>query len=167
MSKKVKELNQSLILDVADAVEDHEEIREEREQNPRNDSDDILKSFAFNIDKDQIDFIRDFVSYKRRSAPEFYHFNQSMAFREGIELMQEKESFPFRPESVKVSTSRGTTGHLNGMKKIKTSFSLSERIINIIYDIIYHKSRGDRNNYGKRELMADVIVELKNKYKLK
>lgn len=140
----------------------------EIEANPREgESTANTESFAFNADKSQIDIIRDFVIFKRKSNPVFYHYNQSSAFREGIELLQEKNSFPQRPLSVEIPTSRGTTGRLNGMTKVKTSFAISPKIKNIIYDIIYHKSDGTGKGYGKRELLEDIISELKEKYNWK
>lgn len=121
-------------------------------------------SFPFNLEQDKIEFLRNFVTYKRKSDPAFFHYNNSSAIREGLELLdKEYPELRKRPAAVKIPTRYGTRGRLNGVIKIKTSYWINEVEREFIYNFIYMKSLTNED-YNKSEFMDDLINALTNEY---
>ena len=119
-------------------------------------------SFSFNIEKSKIEFLRAFVLFKRNISPEFFHYSNTEAVREGIQyLRKENTDLEDRPASVKMSTRKGTQGRLYGIEKLKTSFSISKNDREFIYNLIYKNDIKNRN-YGKAEFFDDLIEALKS-----
>lgn len=122
------------------------------------------KNFPFNVEQDRIEYLRNIVLYKRRLSPEFFHYSNTDAVREGIECL--REAYPEvepRPSSVKYSTRNGTLGRLNGVEKIKTTFSISERDKEFIYNLIYKKD-GRPAEYNKADLFDELLEKLEKRY---
>lgn len=127
----------------------------------KNDSQEKIVSFSFNIEKTKVEFLRTFVLFKRNNGPEFFHYSNTEAVREGIQyLRKENADLENRPASVKMSTRKGTQGRLHGIEKLKTSFSISKDDREFIYNLIY-KNDVKKGNYGKAEFFNDLIEALK------
>ena len=45
-------------------------------------------SFPFNLELGKVEFLRNFVLFKRSLSPDYFHYNNSHAVREGILLLQ-------------------------------------------------------------------------------
>ena len=119
-------------------------------------------SFSFNIEKSKVEFLRTFVLFKRNISPEFFHYSNTEAVREGIQYLRKKNTdLEDRPASVKMSTRKGTQGRLHGIEKLKTSFSISKNDIEFIYNLIY-KNDVKSGKYGKAEFFDDLIEALKS-----
>lgn len=120
-----------------------------------------IVSFSFNIEKSKVEFLRTFVLFKRNIGPEFFHYSNTEAVREGIQyLRKENADLENRPASVKMSTRKGTQGRLHGIEKLKTSFSISRDDREFIYNLIYENDVKN-GNYGKAEFFDDLIESLK------
>jgi len=127
-------------------------------------SDDLLIGFPFNIKKTKLEFLRMLVVYKRTLSPNFFHYSNTDAVREGIQALRElNPNIEQRPNSVKFSTRNGTLGRLNGVEKKKTTFSISENDKEFIYNFIYEKSK-KIGEYGKAEFFDELLEELRKKY---
>lgn len=125
---------------------------------------DKFSTFAFNIEEEKVKFLRDFVLYKRNSNPQFFHFNNSKAIREGIEILSELHpDLKIRPQEVKIPTRKGTDGLLNGVIKLKTSYWINEIEKDFIYNFIYAQSLKN-NDYNKSDFMTDLIEGINSKY---
>lgn len=121
-------------------------------------------SFSFNLELEKVKFFRDFVVFKRNSNPAFFHYNNSSAIREGIELLQLKNpKLKRRPSSVKISSRFGTMGRLNGIVKLKTSYWINEFERDFIYNFIYAESLSNPD-YNKSSFIDDIIDVLKTEY---
>ena len=119
-----------------------------------------LSNFSFNIEKSMVDFIRDFVLEKREN-PKYYHYNNSDAMRDGISLLRESNSkIKRRPSNALLPTKRGTLGRLNGITKVKTSFSISDRDKDFLYNYIYFKQQ-KKEDFGKADFFEDLVKALK------
>lgn len=127
----------------------------------KKDSHEKTLSFSFNIEKSKVEFLRTFVLFKRNIGPEFFHYSNTDAVREGIQYLRNKyNDLKNRPASVRMSTRKGTQGRLYGVEKVKTSFSINSAEKEFIYNLIY-KNAVKNGNYGKAEFFDDLIEELK------
>lgn len=121
-------------------------------------------NFPFNLEQDRIEYLRDFVMNKRKQDAEFFHYSNTDAVKEGINYLRQKyDDLKKRPESIKHSTRVGTNGHLNGVIKTQTSFSLPVSDREFIYDLIFAKD-GNPSEYNKAEFFDELIEELSKKY---
>lgn len=121
-------------------------------------------SFPFNLEQEKIEFLRNFVLFKRNLSPDFFHYNNSHAVREGILLLQnENPNLEQRPKSVKIPTRLGTRGNLNGTVKLKTSYYISEAEKNFMYNYIYNM-QSSKPHFSKTEFMEDLISILSSTY---
>ncbi|PTT38372.1 hypothetical protein DBR28_08670 [Chryseobacterium sp. HMWF028] len=121
-------------------------------------------NFPFNVEQDRIEYLRELVLYKRRSDPEFFHYSNTHAVKEGIGYL--REIYPDveqRPASLKYSTRNGTLGHLNGVEKVKTTFSISTTDKEFIYNLIYKKD-ANTGEYNKADLFDELLEELHKVY---
>lgn len=158
MTKKTK-INVDLIGQIGKASES---LREKKEQQIF--SNDLLKNFPFNIEVEKIEFLRNIVIYKRKLSPEFFHYSNTHAVREGIMYLREiYQDLKQRPKSVKHSTRSGTRGKLYGKDKVKTTFSISENDVEFIYNLIYMKD-SNPDEYNKEDFFNDLLKELKKRY---
>lgn len=116
-------------------------------------------AFTFNLEKPKIEFIRNYVN-TRRENPEDFHYSNSSALREGIELLRENFVIGKRPKSVKnpirigrptVDVQEQATG-----PKIRTSFYISKADKEFIYDFIYAHSKPDVF-FGKEKFFDFII----------
>lgn len=134
-------------------------------------SEDNLFNFSFNVEKSLINFIRKFVEMKRTN-PDDFHYSQTDAIREGINLLKEiNPDITQRPKSVKIPTRKGRilgTVVEEGIKaeKVKTSFRINEIEKEYIYDFIYSKTTSEKP-YGKEEFLEELTAVLKEEYKIK
>lgn len=125
---------------------------------------DKFSTFAFNIEEEKVKFLRDFVLYKRNIDPQFFHFNNSKAIREGIEILSELyPDLKKRPQEVKIPTRKGTDGLLNGVIKLKTSYWINQIEKDFIYNFIYAESLKN-DDYNKSAFMSDLIEAINTKY---
>jgi hypothetical protein len=121
-------------------------------------------NFSFNLEQEKVEFLRNFVYFKRSLSPEFFHYNNSHALREGINLLQnENQNLKNRPTIAKVPTRVGSRGNLNGIVKLKTSYSISEADRNFMYNYIYDKQNSNPD-FSKTEFMEDIINILSSTY---
>lgn len=121
-------------------------------------------SFPFNLEQEKVEFLRNFVLFKRNLSPDYFHYNNSHALREGILLLQsENPNLEHRPKSVKIPTRLGTQGNLNGTVKLKTSYYISEADKNFMYDYIYQQ-QSSKPNFSKTDFMEDIINVLSSSY---
>jgi hypothetical protein len=121
-------------------------------------------TFSFNLEQQAVEFLREFVLYKRKSDSLFFHFNNSQAIREGILLLKANNpSIEARPEHLKIPTRVGREGSLNGAVKLKTSYFINEVERDFIYNFIYEKSL-QNVYYSKTDFMNDLIGAIKNEY---
>ncbi len=119
-----------------------------------------FSNFSFNIEKSMVNFVRDFVLQKRDN-PKHYHYNNSDAMRDGIAFLRESNpNIKRRPSNALLPTKRGTLGRLNGITKVKTSFSISDKDKDFLYNYIYFKQQ-KKKDFGKAEFFADLIQALK------
>lgn len=133
---------------------------QEIEKKPQVFSDDLLFNFSFTVPKKNIELIRNFVIEKRNSDVAHFHYNNSSAIREGINLLKEKHpNLQQRPKGIKFPARSGARGSLNGVETYTTSFSISEAHREFIYDYIYLKSLSTEG-YNKVDFFADLIVLL-------
>lgn len=168
MSKKVKQ-DLSALIDKAreTQIETPKQIVISKQilELPEKNEEDKIVSFSFNIEKTRVEFLRTFVLFKRNIGPEFFHYSNTEAVREGIQyLRNEHTDLKNRPVSVKMSTRKGTQGRLHGVEKLKTSFSISKDDREFIYDLIYQNDVKN-GNYGKAEFFDDLINALKSNTK--
>lgn len=127
------------------------------ENNPSVFSDDLLFNFSFTVPKENIELIRNFVIEKRNSDVAHFHYNNSSAIREGINLLKEKyPNLQQRPKGIKFPARSGARGSLNGVETYSTSFSISEAHREFIYDYIYLKSLST-DGYNKVDFFADLV----------
>ena len=139
---------------------------EKMDKNEKEDSFSTTKfvSFPFNLEQEKVEFLRNFVLFKRNLSPDFFHYNNSHAVREGILLLQNKNpNLEQRPKSVKIPTRLGTRGNLNGIVKLKTSYYISEAEKNFMYDYIYNM-QSSKPHFSKAEFMEDLISILSSTY---
>lgn len=151
--------------DIFDDLEKETEIYFENEESQEERfSEDKFQSFPFNLEQEKVEFLRNFVSFKRKSGPAFFHYNNSSAIREGVELLNEKyPDMKRRPAEIKIPTRYGTRGRLNGVVKVKTSYWINEVEREFIYNFIYMKSL-QQEEYNKSEFMDDLIDALVAQY---
>lgn len=127
-------------------------------------STEIFLSFPFNLEQEKVQFLRSFVLFKRNLSPEFFHYNNSHAIREGIDLLgQAHPNLKKRPKTVKIPTRLGSQGSLNGKVKLKTSYWINEVERDFIYNFIYANSI-IKNEYSKSDFMDDLIKILCSTY---
>lgn len=119
-------------------------------------------NFSFSLEKEQNEFIEEFVSFKRRSNTSFYHYTKSKAIVDGIALLKLK--YPnLKSRKTDITTIKGTKGLLNGKKKLIRSFSISNSDREFIYDFINYKIITNEGiKYGKFEFIDELIGELAN-----
>lgn len=103
----------------------------------------------------------------RNTDPDFYHYSESDAVREGIKLLQ--KAFPNitqRPSQIHFSgkVGRGKTKP-EEVKKVRTSFTISESDQEFINNFIYERQKGGER-VTKEAFFAIMIEHLENKYKL-
>ena len=127
-------------------------------------------NFVFEIEESLIQLIRNFVHYKKFEAG-MYEYNQSSVIKEGISLLKEKyPNLPARPDKVKKPTIRGrrkkSIGEIQAEKKHLTSFNITERERDFIYNFIYDKLKKGED-YIKEDFINDLLDEIKHKYKIK
>lgn len=146
----------SIMIDIVEETKQYTEQEQEQFF-----SADLFSNFPFNVEKSKIQFLRNFVNGRRKADPvRYFHFTNTDAVRMGIEMLKEKYStIQQRPKTVRISTRAGNHGRLNGIEKMKTSFSLNEVDRNFIYNVIYHHSV-DGTDYGKAEFFDELIQEL-------
>ena len=121
-------------------------------------------TFSFNLEQKAIEFLREFVLYKRKSDSIFFHFNNSQAVREGMLLLKANNpTIEARPKHLKIPTRIGRDGSLNGAVKLKTSYWINEVERDFIYNFIYAKSLQNAN-YSKTDFINDLISAIKNEY---
>lgn len=164
MSKKVKQ-DLSALIDKAreTQIETPKQVvvAEQPVEISKKNIEEKIVSFSFNIEKSKVEFLRTFVLFKRNIGPEFFHYSNTEAVREGIQyLRKENADLENRPASVKMSTRKGTQGRLHGIEKLKTSFSISRDDREFIYNLIYENDVKN-GNYGKAEFFDDLIESLK------
>ena len=124
--------------------------------------------FSYHLDEDTMNFIQDFIHYKRFENGKF-EYNLSSMIKEGVSLLKERyPNIPNRPENVKIPTIRGRKKRVNEDDEIKyaTSFNISESDREFIYNFIYDKLKKGED-YIKEDFMNDLITEIKRKYKMK
>ncbi|WP_175623189.1 hypothetical protein [Chryseobacterium schmidteae] len=164
MSKKIKQDLSALINKARETqIETPKQIvvPEQTVEVLKKNADEKIVSFSFNIEKTKIEFLRTFVLFKRNIGPQFFHYSNTEAVREGIQhLRKQNADLENRPASVKMSTRKGTQGRLYGIEKLKTSFSISKDDREFIYNLIYKKDV-QNGNYGKAEFFDDLIEALK------
>lgn len=130
------------------------------DNNPRVFSEELLFNFSFTVPKENIELIRNFVIEKRNSDVAHFHYNNSSAIREGINLLKEKHpNLQQRPKGIKFPARSGARGSLNGVETYSTSFSISEANREFIYDYIYLKSL-TTEGYNKVDFFADLVTLL-------
>lgn len=121
-------------------------------------------NFPFNLEQNRIEFLRDFVLFKRKSSPEFFTFSNTDAVREGIGYLRDKyDDLEQRPASLKYSTRVGTNGLLNGVVKKQTTFSISVSDREFIYNLVFAKD-GNPAEYNKADLFDELLMELSKRY---
>lgn len=132
-------------------------------------SEDNLFNFSFNIEKPLFIFIRKFVEFKR-SNPDEFHYSQSDAIREGINLLKKSNpNVTQRPKAVKIPTRKGrVVGTVDGNieEKVKTSFRINEIEKEYIYDFIYSKTTSEKP-YGKEDFLKELTEVIKDEYEIK
>lgn len=125
-----------------------------------------FSSFTFTLDKDVIDFLRNFIAFKR-NIKDHYNYNQSDAIREGIEnLKSYYGDIPTRPITEKIPTRKGKAfgSKLSSTrKKITTSFYLSDNDREFIYDVIYFNTKKGEV-YGKEHFINQIVELWKKEY---
>lgn len=102
--------------------------------------------------------------------PNFYYYNESTAVREGIDLL--RKAYPNLPQRPKEVVFAGLVGRGkiagSDVKKIKTSFTISEYDQEFINDFIYSKRQSSgMARFTKEEFFSIMIEHLEKKYKLK
>lgn len=166
MKKKINSSVLSQIAGIGSASKSLEEIGDRQIF-----SEDNLFNFSFNVEKPLIDFIRKFVDIKRTN-PDQYHYSQSDAIREGINLLREiNPTIIQRPRAVKIPTRKGRVygtviDEGNKTEKVKTSFRINEIEKEYIYDFIYSKATSEKP-YGKEDFLEELTDVLKEEYQIK
>lgn len=119
--------------------------------------------FAFNLEQEKVQFLREYVILKRKSDPIHFHFNISKAIKKGIEILSSlNPDLKSRPDNIKIPTKRGTKGSLNGVIKLKTSFWITDSDRDFIYNYIYYKiNLLHIEDYSKSDFISDIIKVLK------
>ncbi|HAV02469.1 MAG TPA: hypothetical protein DCW95_04620 [Chryseobacterium sp.] len=122
-------------------------------------------NFSFTADIDSLNYIRALEFEKRRQDPEFFQFSASDVVKEGVELLRQTgPKLKKRPEGM-IPTRRGRTPKGEEIiKKVRTSFSLTESDVNYIYDYIFTKTGDTLGAFTKEDFMTDMIGALKSKY---
>jgi len=124
-------------------------------------------SFSFTLDRNLVLFIKEFVFKKINSSVENYHFNESSAVREGIQLLGEISQVNQRPEEIGNPTKKGRKSTAaEGVIKVNTSFLISEADREYIYNFIYERQKGG-GRFTKEEFFILVVGQLEKKYKMK
>ncbi|MCT2410056.1 hypothetical protein NZD88_21070 [Chryseobacterium antibioticum] len=124
-------------------------------------------SFSFTLDRNLVLFIKEIVFIRINESVENYHFNESLAVREGIQLLSENFPVKQRPEEIGNPTKRGRKSTATeGVVKVSTSFLISEADREFIYNFIYEKQKGG-GRFTKEEFFILVVNQLENKYKIK
>lgn len=118
-------------------------------------------NFSFVLSIEQMQKLRNFVDEKRNSDIEFFNFNNTDAFREGLELLKsEHPDLKKRPRALKIPTRIGRRfGTKNGEERFPTSFSISEDERNFIYDFIYNKAL-ENSRYCKENFFNEIINKI-------
>ena len=121
----------------------------------------------FKIERKNLDWCREFVSWKRLNLGD-YQYTQSDIIREGISLLKEKYGeLPNRPMSMAIPTKGGrVAGEVLKEPRKKTSFRISEIEREFIYNLIFFKLQG-KINYTKENFLEEIINLLSLKYDLK
>ncbi len=122
-------------------------------------------NFSFTADVESLNYIRSLEFEKRQQDPEFFQFSASDVVKEGVELLRQTgPKLKKRPEGM-IPTRRGRTPKGEEIiKKVRTSFSLTESDVNYIYDYIFTKTGDTLGAFTKEDFMTDMIGALKSKY---
>lgn len=120
--------------------------------------------FSFKLDKNLILYIKELVLQKIKEDVNNYFYNESTAFKEGLELLKLSSPVPKRPKQISIPTKSGRGATIDKkVQKISTSFLLSEDDKEYIYDYIYHQQRGG-SRFTKEEFFNLIVEKLKEKY---
>lgn len=123
--------------------------------------------FSFTLDRNLVLFIKELVLKKINASVENYHFNESSAVREGIQLLRIISPIKQRPEEIGNPTKRGRKSTATeGVVKVNTSFLISESDREYIYNFIYERQKGG-GRFTKEEFFVLVVEQLEKKYKMK
>lgn len=129
--------------------------------------------FSFTLDRNLVLFIKELVLKKINESVENYHFNESTAVREGIQLLSKNSPVKQRPAIIGNPTKRGRKRGSSGSSitnkdvvKVSTSFLISESDREYIYNYIYENSKGDER-FTKEQFFVLVVEQLEQKYKMK
>ncbi|RNA63931.1 hypothetical protein D1631_00020 [Chryseobacterium nematophagum] len=121
-------------------------------------------NFPFNLEQDRIEYLRNFVMYKRKESAEFFHYSNTEAVKEGISYLREKyRDLKQRPEFIKHSTRVGTNGLLNGVVKVQTTFSIPISDREFIYNLVFAKD-SNPTEYNKANFFDELLDELQKRY---
>lgn len=121
-------------------------------------------NFPFNLEQDRIEYLRNFVMNKRKESPEFFHYSNTDAVKEGLNYLRDKyQDLKQRPASIKHSTRVGTNGLLNGVIKVQTTFSIPISDREFIYNLVFAKD-GNPTEYNKADLFDELLEELNKRY---
>lgn len=122
--------------------------------------------FSFTLGRNLILFIKELVLKKINESVENYHFNESSAVREGIQLLCLISPVKQRPVEVGNPTKKGRKSTAaQGVIKINTSFLISESDREYIYNFIYEKQK-EGGRFTKEEFFVLVVEQLGKKYKM-
>jgi hypothetical protein len=123
--------------------------------------------FAFTIDKNLVLFIKELVLFQITSSIDNYHYNESAAVREGINILKLEHPIERRPDEIINPTKRGRGNTLNKeIVKVNTSFLISESDREYIYDYIYNQQKSG-GRFTKEEFLILVVDKLEQKYNFK
>lgn len=123
--------------------------------------------FSFTLDRNLVLFIKELVLKKINESVENYHFNESSAVREGIQLLSVISPVKQRPEEIGNPTKRGRKSTAaEGVVKVNTSFLISESDREYIYNFIYERQKGG-GRFTKEEFFVLAVEQLEKKYNMK
>lgn len=124
-------------------------------------------ALTFTLDKNLVLYVKELVFFKINNNVDNYFYNESEAVREGIELLGLSSPVPQRPEEIKNPTKRGRgTKQDKEIVKVTTSFLISEKDLEYIYNYIYHQQKGG-GRFTKEEFFVLVVEKLEEKYRIK
>lgn len=122
---------------------------------------------AFHVDKELILFIKKLVFFKINEDVNSYHYNESEAVREGINLMRlTMPNLKERPAEIENPTRKGRRTTNSGIVKVKTSFLVSENDKQFFYNLVYDRQKGG-GTFTKEDFLKLIVEHLQNNYNLK
>ena len=122
---------------------------------------------SFLIEKSLVLFVKDLVLQRIKDSVDNYHYNESVAVREAIDLLRKAVPVASRPAEIMNPTKRGrkTTASPDAVK-VATSFLISEADREYIYNFIYDKQKSG-GRFTKEEFFIELVNQLEIKYNIK